>query len=121
VARQLYRKGAVMSSKAKNAYGDYEYLRAAVQQKEHIESEYGVVVTAVIDLCRSPYVLRVHLEAYTKGEEAAQTSLCSYEVSWPNATVIGFAAQLFQAYGKLEDLVADSRRDYEKEWAFRQR
>jgi len=110
-----------MSSKTAGAYGDYEYLRAAITQKESTEDEYGVVVTSAINLCRSPYVLLVRLEAWTKGEDTAQTALCSYEVTWPNATVAGWCATLFQAYVKLDRLVEDSKRDFDKEWSFRQR
>lgn len=110
-----------MSNKGKNAYGDYEYLRSAVTQKEHTENEHGVVVATTIGVCSSPYVLRVRLEAWTKGEDAAQASLCSYEVTWPNATTAGWCATLFQAYVRLDMLVEDSMRDYAKEWTFRQR
>jgi hypothetical protein len=110
-----------MSSKNGSGYGDYEYLRAAVTQKEHTEHEFNVVVTAAISLCRSPYVLRVHLEAWAAGQEGAQAPLCSYTVTWPNATTAGWCATLFQAYVKLDRLVEDSSRDYAREWAFRQK
>lgn len=110
-----------MSRKNGYGHGDVEYLRAAITQKEHTENEHDVVVVATIGVCRSPYVLSVRLEAWTKGEEAAQASLCSYETTWPNASTTGWCATLFQAYVKLDRLVEDSMRDYAREWTFRQR
>jgi hypothetical protein len=110
-----------MSSKPRGANSDYEYLRAASDQKEHTENEHGVLVTATVRLLSRPSVCSVSLEAWTKGEERAQAPLCSYTSSWPNATVVSWPAFLFQCYVKLDRLVEDSSRDYAKEWTFRQK
>lgn len=109
-----------MSSKNGSAYADYEYLRAAVTQKEHTEHEYDVVVVTTITLRSSPFVLVVSIEARTAREGERDDHLALYQTEWPNASTTGWAATLFQAYVKLDRLVEDSRRDYEKEWTFRQ-
>ena len=100
-----------MSSKPKAAHGDYEYLRAAIEQKEYTEREHDVVVTTTISLRRSPCVLLVRLEAQEGRAKAADAKLCSYEVEWPNAGTYTWAATLFQAYVRLDRLVEDSRCD----------
>jgi len=100
-----------MSSKPGAANGDYEYLRAAITQKEETERGHDVVVTTAISLRRSPCVLLVRVEAKEARAKAADTSLCSYEVEWPNASTVGWCATLFQAYVKLDRLVEDSRMD----------
>lgn len=110
-----------MSSKPKQAHGDYEYLRAAITQKEHTENEHGLVVTTAISLRSSPCVLGVRVEAWTMGEQVAQASICSWEGSWPNAQVVSWPAFLFQAYVKLDRLVEDCVTDWEREWSFRQK
>lgn len=104
-----------MSSKPKNAHGDYEYLRSAIKEKEVLEDEHDVLVTATIRLCGSPCSLRIRLEAWDKDQSpATQAPLCSYEVHWPNAGTLSWPATVFNAYVRLSRLVEDCRRD---EWA----
>jgi hypothetical protein len=100
-----------MSSKGGNPYGDYEFLRAAMVQKEETERGHDVVVTTTISLRRSPCVLLVRVEAKEARAKDADRPLCSYEVEWPNAGTVGWCATLFQAYVKLDRLVEDSRTD----------
>lgn len=98
-----------MSSKPKAAHGDYEYLRAAIEQKEWTEREHSVVVAATISLRRSPCVLLIHLEGKEGVKGRADTHICSYEVEWPNAGTYSFPATLFQAYVKLDRMVEEYR------------
>lgn len=104
-----------MSSKGNNPYADSEFLRAAVTQKEHTESEHSVVVDTVISLRRSPCVLVVRVSARSKLAQEADRELCSYTVEWPNAGTVSWTATLFQAYVKLDRLVEDSRMDLARE------
>lgn len=110
-----------MSSKPGGAYADSEFLRAAITQKEHTESEHAVLVVTTITLRRSPCVLVVSVEAFEARKGEREDHIALYQVEWPNAGTVGWTATLFQAYVKLDRLVEDSRRDYEKEWAFRQK
>ena len=98
-----------MSSKPKNGMGDYEMLRAAIEQKEWCEREYNVVVRTTISLRSRPCVLVVSVEAQEGRPALAQSHICSYEVEWPNAGTSSWPATLFQAYVKLDRMVEEFR------------
>ena len=89
--------------------GDYEMLRAAVEQKEWTENEHSVVVATTITLRRSPCVLLVHIEAQETRAGLKGAHICSYEVEWPNAGTYSWPATLFQAYVKLDRMVEEHR------------
>ena len=109
-----YRGANVMSNGKGKGNGDYEYLRAAVQQKEHTEREHNVVVRTTIRLRSSPCVLELRSEAFAKEYPETQAPICCYEASWPNVQVVSWPAFLYQSAVKLDRLVEESRIDVEK-------
>jgi hypothetical protein len=108
-AAQYQIRGFVMSSKPKAAHGDYEYLRAAIEQKEWTENEYGVVAVTTITLRRSPCVLVISIEGREAREGQRDDHICLYQVEWPNAGTYSFPATLFQAFVKVDRMVEEYR------------
>jgi len=105
-----------MSSTKGKGNGDYEYLRSAIEEKEHIEHVFSVVAYTTIHLGSRPSVMVVRSEVRENGQGLTQSPLCSLEGSWPNVNVVSWPAFLFQHYCKLSRLVEDSRRDEAAFW-----
>jgi len=97
-----------MSSKSGAGTGDYEYLRSAIIEKEHIESEYCVVAYTTISLRSRPSVLVIRSEVRRRCEGLSVAPLCAIEAEWPNATVVSWPAFLFQHYVRLERMVSEA-------------
>lgn len=98
-----------MSSKGKNPYADWEFLRSAFTEKREVEHAFDVVVTAAFSLRDSPFRMVIRLEAWEASQTSVKTPLCSYECHWPNEQTVSFAATVFRAHVMLSRLVEDSR------------
>ena len=105
-----------MANKGGNGRSDYEYLRSATEEKEHIENEHSVVVYTTMHLCSRPSVLVVRSEVREKGQGISARPMCSYEGSWPNVNVVSWPAFLFQHFVKVGRLTEDARRDEATFW-----
>ena len=96
------------SRRFSGANGDHEYLRAACVERKEAERMYDVLVSVMLGVnCRVGF-LTIQLEAYRKDFELGDPPVCRYSTEWPNASVMGFTATLFNAQIKLTQLLRDS-------------
>lgn len=99
-----------MSAKPRSAMSDYEFIRAARDERRECERDYNVIVSTVIWIDTKRCVLELSLMAHQPAADPGGPPLAAYKTSWPNASTQSFTCCLFQAYVQLRRLVEDSLR-----------
>jgi len=101
-----------MSTRGKNPFADYEFIRSYHTERRECEAAYEVHWVTSITTAARPDRIVVRLEAYLNDDPTASGKpLCSCTREWPNEVSISFTACLFRTAVSLTRLVQDSCAD----------
>jgi hypothetical protein len=105
-----------MSSKGKNPYSDYEFIRSYHTERREAEAAYEVTIVSSICTAVRPDRVVIRMEAYlVDAPREGARPLCSIQDDWPNSTAMSFSAQLFRTAVGLSRLIQDSCADLWKD------
>jgi len=105
-----------MSTKPKNPFADYEFIRSYHTERRECEAAYEVHWVTSITTATRPDRVVIRMEAYLADAPRVDAKpLCSTTREWPNESSISFTACLFRTAVSLTRLVQDSCADLWRE------